>query len=398
MLFFFRNKITIFAYQIYSLKNVDKVTMYADDLILKNSAADTTYDMKSFSWDNENSSRTWKYYNGFMMKSFLKRGLYPDVVEHFYNDNLSDDGLPNNFRNKKNIYTTNSLDDISTSRTLFLMLNSSNSKKYLKNIKFVYNQILKQDRLPNCGNNFLHKKNNLYWREYVFGLDGLYSALPFLLEYEKYINKSNSPKVYNSVFNSFRWVFENLKNSEGLYNHGVKKDGKTVNNVVWLRAVGWYAMAQKDIIDLFPYGKKKELLKLDLKEFLDAVLKYQDKNTGLWKNVIYPAGDYECNFYETSGSAMISYVLMDSYIRGYVKDKKYAYAGLKAFNGIVKNKLKRNLAGNYVLTGSYRSSSVHDNVEDYCICGNYVIDEAKGVAPLIMASAVVEKTFERLYK
>jgi rhamnogalacturonyl hydrolase YesR len=152
------------------------------------------------------------------------------------------------------------------------------------------------------------------------------------------------------------------------------------------------------LISLYPEGKNKEVLKSVLGEYFDALLKYQDPKTGLWKNVIYPVNDYKCNLYETSGSAMISYVLMDSYVKGYVKDKKYAYAGLKAFNGVVKNKLKRNYADNFILSDSYRSSSVSDNVEGYCVCENYVINEAKGIAPLILASSVVEKTFERLYK
>ena len=48
------------------------------------------------------------------------------------------------------------------------------------------------------------------------------------------------------------WIGENLYDSEKeLYNHGWGPEAG-VNGQFWLRAIGWYAAALADVIDMLP--------------------------------------------------------------------------------------------------------------------------------------------------
>lgn len=395
--FLFKNFHTL-SLVITSLANVFKVSVYTEDLIAHNThRGNATYDTVSYTWDSERQQHSWKYYNGLMMKAFLLNDFHKSYVDKFYDDNITEDGFVNSRRNRNNYYREGTLDDVAPARTLFYLSDSPNAEKYKLNLKYVYYNLALQPTLTNVGNNYVHKTNNNSWSKYPFGLDGLYMALPFPLEYEKYILKESNQETFDEVFRRMRWVAQNLRNSDGLYYHGVEKDGKTKNGYVWLRAVGWYAMAQVDIINLFPEGEKKDILIADLTSFFDAMLKYQDPENGMWRNVIYKNSEnLACNYFESSGSAMMAYTLMYAYLNGYVKDKKYAYAGLKAFNGIVNKNLVRYGIEHYKLIYTYKSAIVNNSPERYCICDNYVADEAKGVAPLIMASGLVRKTLFKI--
>ena len=190
-------------------------------------------------------------------------------------------------------------------------------------------------------------------------------ALPFLVEYKNF-----------DVSDRLNWVSENMKSENGLYFHGTDENGKP-NGVVWLRGVGWYAMTQVDILDSVPEGLQKEKMIKDLTLFFDSMLKHQNMYNGMWKNVLYPK-TFICNKYETSGTLMMSYALLKAYKKGYVNDIKYKKAGLKAFNGTVKNKLHKELDDIYL------SAHVSDKAKYYCDCNKYVSNEAKGIAPLLL--------------
>ena len=74
----------------------------------------------------------------------------------------------------------------------------------------------------------------------------------------------------------------------------------------WLRALGWYAMALIDTMDVMPddkLGKEKQELNRIYKELIDSMLPYQDGETGMWYQVVNRGG-IKPNYLETSGSAI----------------------------------------------------------------------------------------------
>lgn len=338
-----------YPYEFLTQLNISKTQTYIETLDSKN-------------WAKEFSENDWKYYNGFMMYALLP--INRNLVEKFYNDILNSDGTINNKINPQNRYQEGELDSALPARTLLYL---DKKQKYENAKNLVYQKLIAQETLPNCGGNFRHKINNKNWKKYPFSLDGLYMALPFLVEYKNF-----------DISDRLNWVNDNMKTENGLYFHGADENGKP-NGVVWLRGVGWYAMTQVDILDSIPEGLQKEKMKYDLTLFFDSMLKHQNIYNGMWKNVLYPR-TFICNKYETSGTLMMSYALLKAYRKGYVNNIKYKKAGLKAFNGVITNKLNNILK----LKDIYISAHVSDNTKHYCNCRKYVTNEAKGIAPLIL--------------
>ena len=388
--------------------NIEKVDFYIDQIIDDNKKFLDKSDIKQFSWDVELLASNWNYYDGILMLALIKHGKYKDFADDFYNAMIKDDGSLNNVRNKHNVISEYDVDFFPQVRTLLYLEDFS---KYKLMLDGMYDKLKIHPVISQCGNNLYHQALNPGWQRYPLALDGIYMAQPFVLEYEKEANrlglkhKNNDSK--NIVFNRLNWVHNNMANKLDFYDHVVSNDGKETNHVSWLRAIGWYAMAQVDILDSLPEGENKEVMKIQLKNFFDPMIKKQSKTNGMWKNVVYSHTGKEfmnifemghnCNYYETSGSAMMAYALMKSYNEGYLTDKKYAYAGLKAFNGIVSNNLKQTDKHRYSLSNIYRSTGASSQISYYKSCRGYLFDEAKGVAPLILANVEAKKLLKILY-
>jgi unsaturated rhamnogalacturonyl hydrolase len=110
----------------------------------------------------------------------------------------------------------------------------------------------------------------------------------------------------------------------------------------------------------------------------------------MWKNVIYPNKKLKCNYYETSGTAMMSYALLKAYNQKILTDEKYLNAGLKAFNGVVESKLKEKWNSKFILKDIYFATNVKKDPQYYCNCRLYVQNDTKGIASLILASTEVK--------
>src|SRR6185437_8080870 len=77
----------------------------------------------------------------------------------------------------------------------------------------------------------------------------------------------------------------------------------------WARAIGWYAMTLINVLDVIPKNPphRDELIKI-LQQLATAFERYQDKNTGLWYQVV-DKGSVPGNWLETSASRMYTYAL-----------------------------------------------------------------------------------------
>ena len=349
------------------------------------------YTKGHFTWDTENSSRSWTYYNGLMMDAFARLGKL-DFVNTYYAANILPDGKINNVSNPQNLFESFAIDSVEPARAIFALDTSA----YTNTLLLIYSYLSQYPTSDSLGNNYLHKLNQPQWKTYPFALDGLYMALPFLALMANYSSAGqffqniNPAGIYDTIFDRMDWVASHLKNEQtGLYYHGSDKDGRP-NDVVWLRGAGYYAMTQADLLELLPDGKRKEKMKLNLISFLDAMIQNQDLQTGLWRNVVNASADLTGNRFETSGSAMMAYTLLKTYNDGITTDTKYLQAGLKAFQGIMSNKVSKGIVG-YKVKDIYKSSSVFSDPAQYCLKGKYVKNEAKGIAPLIFAAIEARK-------
>ncbi|MBR2283807.1 MAG: glycoside hydrolase family 88 protein [Ruminococcus sp.] len=377
-----------------------------------------------FSWDTEGKKHSWTYYNGIMMDAYLMlddclstgEPSFYNAVNSFYDANISyadSAATVDSTGNKDNYYRETELDSIPPVRALFDLLKSDiltedECEKYTQLILYVYDLMSKEyPTVEGTNGNFKHKygSSNSNWSTYPIALDGLYMAQPFFMELANAVEDGAidgtesgivPDELYADVAARVCWIGENLYDPEtGLYNHGWGAEAG-VNGQYWLRAVGWYAAALTDVICMLPEHFEAERNKLIAVEtqLFEGMMKYQDSETGMWYNVIDRDGTLKgsksANLLESSGSALIAYAMLRAYSEGYA-DETFCKAGLRAFNGTVENQLDSSGLHNI-----YISSGVGTTAESY-LSKSYQVNEAKGVAPLMMAACFAGKAAERCY-
>lgn len=381
-------------------KDVSIVIDYAKQLLGENSPKQ----MGGFTWDMERKERSWTYYTGCMNDAFLRvyaldKAANKDFYEWtdaFYDNLIEESGT--GFALKYDQYVLGELDSVACGKPLLDLLalekeeNQLYNEKYIAVTEFIYEQLKKQTTFEECGGNFIHKMNNKNWKYWGIALDGLYMSNPFLLEYANLI-ESEKPEeameIRNKAAKRLHWAADNLVRENGLYAHAYSPSDKKTNDISWLRAIGWYAMAMSKAIDEMPSGESKQLLQKDMNRFFDGMLAFADPETGLWYNVVDETDkSLDGNYLETSGSAMVAYSLMHAYRMGYA-EKSCFDAGYKAFNGIVTTKISQMPDGKLTICDIYKKSGVETEKTEY-LKEDRTSDEAKGTAAVIMAAVELQ--------
>lgn len=343
----------------------------------------------------------WNYIDGCMMASLLelyrqtKEKKYLDFVVKYTDYFVKDDGHIEGY-NIEN-YST---DDMCESRILFDLYELTGNEKYRKAIDYTYEQIKGQPRTPE--GNFWHKKiyRNQIW------LDGLFMAQVFYMRYE---TEFDGMKNYNDIVNQFKNVRNIMYDKDKhLYYHGYCAtkdifwaDPKTgLSKNFWLRACGWYTVALADIcgyINEQMYDEYRFFTGL-LKETIDGLLEYQDKDSHMFWQVIDKPSQ-EGNYLETSGSAMIAYAILKA-VRLEILPERYRQIGIDIFNGICDRYLTEkngdlNVGGICLVAGLGPENNLRrDGTYEYYISEPVVENDAKGVGPLIMAYTEVIKVLK----
>lgn len=332
---------------------------------------------------------TWNYIDGCMIKAIIELyhitgdQKYLDFADNFIDYFVQEDGSIKSYNPLEY-----NLDNVNAGKTLFDLYKLTGKEKYRKAIDTVYSQLKGQPRTST--GNFWHKKiyPNQIW------LDGLYMGQPFYMQYElEYNDGKNCMDSYQQFLNVYR-LMRNDKN--GLYYHAYDDSRESfwcdkvtgLSNNFWLRALGWYAMALVDTIDIMPDSLKEQRDELTriYKELIDAMLKYQDES-GMWYQLVN-LGGIEPNYLETSGSAIYAYAIMKSVRLGILDESYYTY-GEKAFKGTCDKYLSEENGelqlGGICLVAGLGGKDKRDGTFGYYMGEPIVKNEAKGVAPLILA-------------
>lgn len=349
-----------------------------------------------FTWDNEKRSKNngkpylfqWSYYNGVIFEGL--KFVYEATGEQRYLDYgrrymeaLTKGGAP---VETAGYVPYHGLDCYKTAALLLTFADGEDSD-CAKVAKQLYEDLahLNAEKYtdPCIGGNFWH-----YWAgggngpKYKVWLDGLYMGQPFLAEYAAHIGDEAE---LDRIAARFAWVRENLRCKEnGIFYHA--GDDQGVCDFFWTRAIGWYAMAQVNVMD-YMKGDHLEAMKAGFKDFVDCMLVYQDEQTGLWANLL-DRPVTETNRLETSGTSMMVYSTLKAIEKGWLDDSDghYRAACKKAFEHVVDLKL---IDGHLIDTYFVASASGQNNYENPNV---YMVDEGKGVGPFIMAYAQMLKT------
>jgi hypothetical protein len=170
------------------------------------------------------------------------------------------------------------------------------------------------------------------------------------------------------------------------------------------------------VLDALPedYARRAELIAL-LQKDLDAIIKWQDKKTGVWYQVMDSPGR-EGNYLESTCSSMFAYALLKAYRKGYV-GTKYREAGIKAYRGIINNFIRVNADKTISLTqccavaglgpgispeveaalkkinpkAKAKENKRRDGSYQYYLSEQVRDNDAKGVGPFIWASLEMEQ-------
>ena len=246
------------------------------------------------------------------------------------------------------------LDNIRTGHFVARMYQLYPEKKNLLALQTMMKQLEKQPRT---------EADRVFWHKAIYAyqvwLDGIFMGLPYhTLTASMLFKPKQAQKIYDDAVSQIKVTYERTYDPKtGLNRHAWDEtrqmfwaDKETgLSQHCWGRAQGWYTMALIELLDALPetYSRRGEVIGL-LKKDLDAVIKWQDKKTGVWYQVMDSPGR-EGNYLESTCSSMFAYVLLKAYRKGYVGEK-YRDAGIKAYRGIINNFIKVNADSTISLT------------------------------------------------
>ena len=307
------------------------------------------------------------------------------------------------------------LDNIRTGHFVARLYELMPEEKNLKAIRLLMSQLNDQPRTEADG---------VFWHKAIYAyqvwLDGIFMGLPFhSLTARMLLNPEQAGKIYDDAVKQVTVTYNRtLDPKTGLNRHAWDEthemfwaDKATgLSQHCWGRAQGWYTMALIELLDAMPenYGRRNEVISL-LKKDLDAVIKWQDKESGLWYQVMDQPGR-EGNYLESTCSSMFAYVLLKAARKGYV-DQKYRDAGIKAYNGIIKNFIRINPDKTISLTNccsvaglgpgmsekvlkaapKVKENKRRDGSYEYYLSEPVRDNDAKGVGPFIWAALEMEQ-------
>jgi unsaturated rhamnogalacturonyl hydrolase len=213
----------------------------------------------------------------------------------------------------------------------------------------------------------------------------------------------------SDVIHQFKNVEKHMKDPKtGLYYHGYDESremywadpvtGCSPN--FWLRSLGWFAVALADLMEILPEGKDRADLQEIFKDLMESMRGYADPVNGMYWQVPDQQGR-EGNYLETSGSAMMAYAMLKGARLG-VLEKSFSELGEKTFLGIMDRYLTftetgLNLGGICLVAGlGPENNRRRDGSYEYYISEPVVENDAKGVAPFVLAYTEIKRKKEDL--
>ena len=333
---------------------------------------------------------TWNYIDGCMIKALIElyeitgEQRYLTFADDYIDFFVQDDGTIKHYNPQDY-----NLDNVNAGKTLYKLYDLVGKPKYRAAMDTISRQLETQPRT----------KEGVFWHKAVYPnqiwLDGMYMAQPFYMQYEL---SFHNRRACSDSFHMFQVVHDLMRNPlNGLYYHAYDASRKQfwcdpvtgLSANFWLRAEGWFAMALIDTWELMPpsmSAEKDEIRKM-FHDLIDAMLPYQDEKTGMWHQVIN-LPNIAPNYLEESGSAIFANAIMKGVRLGVLGERYYQY-GRRAFDGICETCLSEHdgqlALDNICLVAGLGNTAHREGTFDYYMSEPVVKNDAKGVAPLVLA-------------
>ncbi len=287
------------------------------------------------------------------------------------------------------------LDQVAPGKNLFFLLDQTGDPKYRTALETLREQLRQQPRTASGG--FWHKK--IY--PHQMWLDGLFMQGSF---YAQYLSLYGPAAQWDDLVHQFELVERHARDPQtGLLYHAWDESHQQLwahpktgcSPHFWSRAMGWYGMALVDLLEWLPVTHPGfARIVAILGRYADAVVKFQDSETGLWFQVL-DQGQREGNYLESSGSAMFVYTLFKAVRLGWL-DARYVSTAARGFEGLVKRRLVVDGQGLPSLEGTCSVAGLggtpyRDGSFQYYISEKVVADDYKGLGPFILATLEQEQ-------
>ncbi len=359
----------------------------------------------------------WSYVMGIeleaMLDTYLKYGneKIRRYCQEYTDTMINADGTIRNYK-----LADYNLDNIRTGHFVARMQSLWPEEKNRKAMMSLLEQIKKQPRT----------KEGVFWHKAIYAyqvwLDGIFMGLPYaaLATSDLYGPESAEAKaVFNDAIDQvFKTYERTLDKTTGLNRHAWDEnrdmfwsDSITgLSQHCWGRAQGWYTMALVELLDAMPetFTRKNEVVSL-LEKTLSNIVKWQDKDTGLWFQVM-DSPEREGNYPESTCSSMFAYALLKAYRKGYV-GADYRDAGIKAYRRIINRFIRVESDSTISLTDccsvaglgpglspavkavapNVKENRRRDGSYDYYLSEKIRDNDAKGLGPFIWASLEMEQ-------
>jgi rhamnogalacturonyl hydrolase YesR len=304
-------------------------------------------------------------------------------------------------------YEDFNLDNVRPGKVLLAMYQLNPVEKDLKLLKTLFKQLQNQPRT----------KEGVFWHKAIYAnqvwLDGIFMGLPFYTEAAPMMLKPKKvKKTYEDIIDQIVKTDKRTFDAKtGLWKHAWdethtafwadKETGQSKHT--WARAMGWYVMAMVEVLDNLPADHPRRGEVIDVfKRAMTALVKHQDKKTGVWYDVLDVKDDR--NYLESTASAMYAYCLLKGARKGYLDDS-FRQAGIKAFNGIINEFIRVNADKTISLTRCCEVSGLgpapgpyvekpnfrRDGSFDYYMSEPIRDNDGKGVGPFIWAALEMEQ-------
>jgi unsaturated rhamnogalacturonyl hydrolase len=255
------------------------------------------------------------------------------------------------------------LDDLQPGILLFPLYEKYSEEQYRKALNTLLSKIWNFPRNRDGG--FWHNEK---YREQMW-LDGLYMGGPISARYGAVFSH---PEFFDLCIEQALLMEAKTKDEKtGLFYHAwdsLKKaawaDPVTGRSPeFWGRSIGWVPVALLEELDFIPplYPKRGELARI-VKELLQAVIRYQDEESGLWYQVVNKGGQWG-NWLESSCTCLFAAAICKA-VRTGILDESYLACAEKAYRGIVQ-RLRSDENGGLVIGGICIGTGVGDYTH-YC--------------------------------
>lgn len=364
----------------------ETVKKYIEMLILPSDPAFPLWNRENFIFRKKTK---WNYIDGCMISALIR--LYEllgdkrllDYAVRFTDCYVNESGdIPS-----MNLLDYN-LDNVNGGRNLLWLYKKNDRKKYLLAAEKIINQLENQPRLQ-CGN-FWHKAvyPNQIW------LDGTYMAFPFMAEYAA---SQDKPELISDIISQLENIRRLMKDEKtGLYFHGFDETRSSVwadsssglSKNLWLRSMGWLCAALADLCEILP---ECDVFRDMLAKLLTSLSVYANEDGMLFQ---LPAlRTLKGNYPETSGTLLFAYSAIKAY-RLNIVGENIKSAGIKAFSAVMEKYISKDENGLPILENICLTAGLgmgRDGSAEYYLSEKITQNDAKGIAPLLMAYTQIKE-------